>query len=372
MVLVWFAAFLTWLALGGGVAPWKGADFVGFWVPATLAAEGQAAAISDPVLLRALQESVKGQAPWYLAWPYPPTYLLILLPLGFLPYWWAFAAWEGAAFAVYWLAMRPIAGRDGLLLAIAFPGVWIGIVNGHAEFMLAGILGAALVRLDTNRLAAGVLIGLCAIKPHLFVLVPVALASARQWRVVSVAAMTVAAMAALSAVALGPQPWRAFFGEVIGLAHGVGSPQGGGFYSIATKQQSVFAYAAAIGSAQLALASQAVVTVGAAGAVALSWRAGGGLDRRAMTRVCGTLLATPYLFDYDLALLAVPIALVARRAMKDGWRAWEMTLLALLWILPSTARLVSMSQIPITPILLALSLATFGVPARARASGPAV
>jgi alpha-1,2-mannosyltransferase len=171
IVLAVFAGVLV--CLWSGAQPWSGADFVGFWVPANLAAEGHSAAIYDPALLQQLQESVSG-ARGYLPWPYPPIYLLLILPLGLLPYWYAFVIWEGAGLAVYWLAVRQVVGRDGILLAIAFPAVWIAIINGHAEHMLAGLLGAALLRLDDRPFFAGTLIGFCAVKPHLFLLVPVA------------------------------------------------------------------------------------------------------------------------------------------------------------------------------------------------------
>jgi alpha-1,2-mannosyltransferase len=82
-----------------------------------------------------------------------------------------------------------------------------------------------------------------------------------------------------------------------------------------------------------------------------------------MTLSCGTLLAAPYLFDYDLVLLGVPMALVVRRGMRDGFRPWEKSVLAALWILPFIARIASAYHIPLTPILLALALASFAMPA---------
>src|SRR5215208_2105728 len=56
------------------------------------------------------------------------------------------------------------------------------------------------------------------------------------------------------------------------------------------------------------------------------------------------------------------IALVARRGMQDGFRPWEKSLLAALWILPFIARPASIYHLPITPILLGLVLAFFARP----------
>src|SRR5829696_1994217 len=82
IVLVMFVALLCVAVLdqipagtvfGGKGKPWS--DFVSFWVPAKLAAEGRVAAIYDPVLMQSLQESIRGPLNTFQIWPYPPTYL---------------------------------------------------------------------------------------------------------------------------------------------------------------------------------------------------------------------------------------------------------------------------------------------------------
>jgi len=215
---------------------------------------------------------------------------------GLLPYWWAFVIWESAGLVVYWLGLRPLIGADGFLLAFAFPGVLKAILAGHAEFMLAGLLGAALLRLDDRPSTAGALIGFCAIKPHLFLLVPVALIAGAQWRAILAACITIVAIAALSITMLGPEPWRAFLAEVAGMSGGIGAAEGP-FYQIAAKQQSAFAFGASIGGLKAALMLQTVVTLVAAVTVALVWHRSHALDIRAMVLCCATLLATPYVFD---------------------------------------------------------------------------
>ena len=50
------------------------------------------------------------------------------------------------------------------------------------------------------------------------------------------------------------------------------------------------------------------------------------------------LLFTPFLYDYDLALLAVPMACLLAAAQTTGWRRQERPLLAALFVLPLAAR----------------------------------
>ena len=52
-------------------------------------------------------------------------------------------------------------------------------------------------------------------------------------------------------------------------------------------------------------------------------------------------IVTPYLFDYDYALLAIPIALLAMDGYVRGWRPWDRTVLAVAWIMPLVARVIA-------------------------------
>ena len=50
------------------------------------------------------------------------------------------------------------------------------------------------------------------------------------------------------------------------------------------------------------------------------------------------LLVTPFLYDYDLVLMTVPIAWTASRAHHDGWKPGEKLLLLLCYLAPLGAR----------------------------------
>ena len=67
------------------------------------------------------------------------------------------------------------------------------------------------------------------------------------------------------------------------------------------------------------------------------------------------MLSTPYSLDYDLMVLAPAIAFWASHGLFRGFRNWEKTVLAALWILPLIARtFAEATSIPLTvPLLLA-------------------
>jgi alpha-1,2-mannosyltransferase len=75
---------------------------------------------------------------------------------------------------------------------------------------------------------------------------------------------------------------------------------------------------------------------------------------RAATLCLATVLATPYLLDYDLVILALPIAWLALDGKSRGFLTWEKSVLFALWILPLVSRATgSVLHIPLgAPILI--------------------
>src|SRR5262249_24839927 len=56
---------------------------------------------------------------------------------------------------------------------------------------------------------------------------------------------------------------------------------------------------------------------------------------------CGCLLATPYILDYDLVVLAVSIAFFTRHALARGFLDYEITALVFAWTAPLVSRSVA-------------------------------
>jgi hypothetical protein len=68
------------------------------------------------------------------------------------------------------------------------------------------------------------------------------------------------------------------------------------------------------------------------------WRSHAAFELKATALAVGSLLATPYVLDYDLMVLAIAIAFFARHGLDHGFRAGEISLLALTWIMPLLTR----------------------------------
>lgn len=334
-----------------------GTDFISFWTSGRMLQAGQN--VYDGAAHIAAQRTYFATQDGYTAFFYPPGYLFVCWPLGLLGYFPALAAWllitGGAYLAAVraWLRACPV-GMPLWLLFAGFPPVLITITHGQSSFLVAALIGGGMLLARRNPLAAGVLLGLATIKPQLGVLVPIALLASREWRTIAFAGLTTLALAALAALAFGADVWALWL-EASGRAQGalVGGDVG---YA---KMVSPFAAAMLLGApSALAWAVQAVVTLAVGGVLAwLALARGWGLGIAAST-LAGTALATPFVLDYDLVLLAFPLAWLTAEGLRDGWRHWEKLAVAVAFVAPLIARPLAISTgVPIIPLAVGLLFA---------------
>ena len=97
-----------------------------------------------------------------------------------------------------------------LLLAVAYPAVFVNLGHGHNGFLTAALMGGALVHLDRRPWLAGILFGLLAYKPQFGLMIPLVLVVTGRWRTIAAAAATVLALAAATTLVFGVDVWTAF------------------------------------------------------------------------------------------------------------------------------------------------------------------
>jgi arabinofuranan 3-O-arabinosyltransferase len=298
-------------------------DFVGVWSAGKLVLGGHPAAAYDWPAHKLVEESAVGHPfEGYYGWHYPPTFLFVAIVLALLPYTTAYMIWTLGTFPAYLAAIRAIIGdRIGYLLAAAFPAVLANAVVGQNGFITAALVGGTLLLMERRPVLAGLLLGLLTYKPHLGLLFPVALIAGGHWRVFVIAAVVAMLMAAASWLAFGSECWQAFFGN-IGHTEQVFLSQGQADWS---KLQTAFGLTRTLGGSEtLAWTAQAAVALVTAGAVALLWRSDAAPEVKAAALGCGVALATPYLYAYDLVVLAVPLAFLFRLGRTHGFLRHEL------------------------------------------------
>ena len=405
-VLVAAASGLVYLAAtSDGLIDYQGrplgTDFSNVYAAGTYVLDGQPAAAFDPRLQHAREQSIFGASTPFYGWHYPPFFLGVAAALALLPYQLALIVWQGVTLFLYLLAVRAIVtlgalpsplwggsarsagvgvgvvARDPsdrttptphpspqgggelpsvwLLLALAFPAVFVNIGHGHNGFLTAALIGFALVQLDRRPVLAGILFGLLAYKPQFGLMIPLVLVATGRWRAVFAAAATVALLVLAATLAFGIDTWRAFFTFAEYTRTIVLETGETGWHKI----QSVFSWARMWGaSVPLAYTVQGAVTLAIGAALIWLWRSPASFALKAATLCLAAILATPYSLDYDLMVLAPAIAFLTVAGLARGFAPYEKTALAFLWIAPLIARgFAEVTLIPLGVIAMLVMLA---------------
>jgi len=267
---------------------------------------------------------------WLRPFVNPPTALLLLAPLGALPFGSALGLWVTLGFGAFLFAgARLAAGRwpIALLLMALAPAVVLAAIVGQSVLLGTALMVLGIVELPRRPRLAGALIALAAaIKPQVALLAPVALLAGGAVEALVSAAVVEGVLVAASMVVFGPARWSEWlaslpaFQAVIdgtpGLVPGVITPGG------AAHLLGLTGVVATVWRAVFALAGLAVVW--------RAFRSAPGAAHRLASLAAGTLLATPYAMHYDGALLVPAAVVLAVEAIETP--AWALRLVAFCFV----------------------------------------
>ena len=340
-----WAVFLATFHHDGLIGPRynaPGIDWMAFYAAARAFFDGNLALIFDGHRFTAHENQMfagwlSDRLPFH-PWLYPPHFLFLVLPFGLLPYGLSYALFmgiTGAALALTLWLQAPPDGRRWVQLGslLLCPACSITVVAGQNAFLTAALLVGGFRLVPRRPLLAGALLGAATFKPTLWLMVPVALVAARQWRALAAAAAMVGALALASVAVFGIEIWQQwlemalsppadFYGEWL---------QWGRSWGL-----SVYTCAWVLGATHgTATLMQAVASLGAASCVYAAFRnAALDTDRQLVVLLAASLLAAPHVSSYDALLLAIAAALLFCRALKDGAALYAITLLLAAWLLP--------------------------------------
>jgi hypothetical protein len=297
-------------------------DFVSFWGAAQLALAGHPEAAYDRAALHAVQSAVATFTRGEMPFPYPPGYLLLVIPFGLLSFAAGMVAWSLGTLAFYLSAARRLFPRSGWLAA-AFPAVFANAAIGQNAFVTAGIFMTGLALLESAPLAAGAVLGCLVIKPQLALLLPVAMIAGRQWRAIAGAAMSSTGILVLGLLVFGRAATAAWLHQLPLYAEIARDGLVGW-----SKLGSVYAAARMAGlPSGPAILLHTVVLIVAAAAVWRIWRSDCGHGAKVAILSAATLLASPYVFFYDAVNLVPAFLWLARENVRP-------LVLFALWCLP--------------------------------------
>ena len=328
-----------------------------FYSAAAVATQGHLLDLFHPIVFDALQDELFGRSLSMQPWVHPPPTLFVVLPFAFLPYPWALAAWSMLGLCAYLMATR----RTALLLA---PATYMNLLVGQTGLLIGALYLGSLRLLKRRPVLAGACIGLIVVKPHLGLLIPVALLGARAWRAMGAATLSVCTVLVLSGLAFGWEAWRLWISQIVpfqaanlyepGVTRGMPSALIGAMFIglPVTAAWIVQLSFTAMGAAATYWAFSALRRAQIPGETALA------------ILLLSTSIATPYIYYYDLTLIS-PVAWFA----LSNWRRREgerfgvavadlgkFGVWALIWLLPVMVLTMNTNGLPIGSLLLLLGL----------------
>lgn len=305
-------------------------DFIAFWAAGKLADEGRPEQAYDPVTMHAAEKAAVPNSEKF-AWFYPPTYHMLVLPLSWISYKPAYASFMLLSIMLYYWTVRTLAPPKISSFAIlAFPGVTVNVIFGQNAMITASLAMLALHFLPRRPALAGVFIGMLAMKPHMAIMFPLALLCGGYWRTFGTAAATTVLMVLASLTILGPKSWIAFI-DSLQTARNL-LELGGLPWS---RMTSVFADSRLLGtSIHHAYIGHGVTAIIFMAGMVYVWLASHDIRLRGAALALATLTVSPYMYDYELMWLAIPILMLTLRGLEKGWLFLERELLILAWLFP--------------------------------------
>lgn len=186
-------------------------DFMGLYPGGRLAG---GSGVYDPAQAAAIQREAVGYSNPRLLFCRPPYYAALMWPLARLPYFPAYLLFEALmlAAAAAFVRLWPATGWRTTLVAACWslPLLAALAIAQDVAALLAAIAGALLLLNRRRDFAAGLIFSLCAIKIHLFLLVPVWILARGLWRFAGGLAVGGVVLAVLSLAAAGPGGFQAF------------------------------------------------------------------------------------------------------------------------------------------------------------------
>lgn len=334
------AGVAAWMIYLPGLGPEAGQDWMVFHTVANAWLHG------DPTLAfhgNRLTALINARHAAWLArplvlhpWLYPPSFLLLLLPFGALPFFLSWGLFEAVTAGLLALALwhaGPRGAARALLIVTAAlcPAVPFNLILGQNAFLTSALFVGGFALLPSAPLLGGLLLGVLTIKPQLALLVPVALLAAGNRRALAGMALGAAALGLASLAVFGWTFWARWLGLMLlpnphlhawlaaGRDHGV----------------SLFASAAVLGAGNtLANVIQCAGTVAAAATAFVLMRRPLPATLRLAGLLIATVLAAPHAENYDMVMLGIASGLIFCHGLAHGFRRGDVVFAFLLWVSP--------------------------------------
>lgn len=332
-------------------------DFTNLWAGARMTLDGHVGWLFDVEAYRQALRTMFTPLLPAQEWSYPPSILLIGVPLATMPILSAYLVWTIGTIAALHFALRPLNLSPLVQLLVVFsPAVMLSALFGQNGALTAALLFAALALSTERPLLAGIFAGLLSIKPHLGILIPFAYLASGNWRAVLSAAATAIAMVVLTALLFGADVWPLFLEKTAPLMASILEAPYPQFYH--ANAMTFFIFGRWLGLPVMAsYLLQGVFSLIAIAITIWLWRdrTGVPLEARVVMTALLTICATPYGYNYDAVPYSIAVAWLFLTAASPNRFVF-----GVLWIFPYFADMPNYYGYGVS-VLVPAALAAYGI-----------
>jgi alpha-1,2-mannosyltransferase len=323
-------------------------DFVHFYVLGDLVARGRHVQLYDAdAQYRRQVELVPQSAPMRFVPIYGPQTALLFAPLSRLDYLPAAFVWAGLTIAVYlfgvwavWVRIRS-ALPHGMLVVLAaagFPPIWYLVLHGQTTAIPFAAFALAWLAIRRQRsFAAGLALGLIAVKPQFGLVLALVVVLCREWSLMGGVLASVAIQVGTVTAVMGFDVWAAYV-EALRQLPAVAAQLEPKAYLLHSVRAVTNLLPGALGETIFAAVAFTV-----AWQASRVWRSTAPLTVRFAVLVFAATFANPHLTVYDATVLALPLLWLAPWVSRDarlGELFWPLIYALFIFLLLPSALLV--------------------------------
>lgn len=328
-----------------------GRDFLNWWTVANLATESKYNDIYNPELLVSHTSNDIKKSGVVFNFAYPPQTLFPVSVLSNFSYIKALILWSFIGVFIFSIPAFIFQKSKLFSLLVVFsPTTFLNLTTGQNGLFTGALLICGLMLLESKPILSGLLFGLLTIKPHLGLLIPIALIAGGYRKAFIWAVISTVSLIIVSVIFFGVGVWEAWFNNSPWdysknfIESGVGLAifmQPSPFVSIRMLFDNI----------NLAWFFQALSSIFTVGCVIYAFKKCKLLELKVSVLIVATYLVTPYIHSYDMTAFSMVIIWQLSRGIQRGFIYGEQTLLMVAWLMPISMMPLGYLGFPVFPLV---------------------
>ncbi len=328
-----------------------GRDFLHSWIAVNLAGEGKYNDIYNPELLVSHSPDEVKKTGVAFNFAYPPQTLVLLQPLSNFNYITSLVLWSIFSVLCYVLSSLVFQRKfSNVVFVLVAPTTFLNISMGQNGLFTAALLISGIMLLDNKPRLSGVLFGILTIKPHLGILIPVALIvggykKSFLWAVISTVFIFI-----LSLLIFGVEVWEAWINNSPWV-YAKNFIESGTGVALFMQPSPFMSIRLLFNDIEMAWSIQVLSAIFSSVCVLYTFKNSKCLELKASVLITATYLVSPYIHSYDMAALSMVIIWQIRKGFENGFMYGEKTLLMVAWLTPLIMMSIGYLGYPIFPLI---------------------